>query len=277
MPNIAIMKLSTYHKRVGDDVDWYSHLFDYQDTDILYVSKIFTFKPDIQYLPLKAKIIKGGTGYDIKIKLPKEIDEITDFDYNLYPECDYSVVFTTRGCIRKCKFCVVPQKEGSIHPVKIPNLNPRSKYIKILDNNFFAYKGWRENLEILKSFNLPLDFNQGIDLRILTEEQCKVLQNSKIKCIHCAWDNYKDKNIIIPKLEMLCKYVKPYKITCYVLVGFNSTPEEDLHRVETKRSLNVNPFVMPFNKSDPYQKNFARWVNHKAIFKSCTWEEYQKT
>ena len=92
--------------------------------------------------------------------------------------------------------------------------------------------------------------------------------------LHCAWDNPKED--LRGKIKELCKYVKPYKITVYVLIGYWSTPEEDLWRVEELRKLKVNPFVMPFNKKDKYQRAFVRWVNHKAIFKSVEWENYKK-
>lgn len=274
MPNIAIMKLSTYYKQKGDDVDWYNHLFDYQDTDILYISKIFNFTPDIIYIPLKAKIIKGGTGYDIKSKLPKDVEEITDLDYSLYPNCDYSMQFYSRGCIRNCGFCVVREKEGYIYPTKPYKLNPNGKHIEVLDNNFFASPKWREAVEDLKQIGQPINFH-GIDVRLLDKEQCQALNELKLyKQIHIAWDFPKIN--LKPKIKEITKYIKPYKLMCYVLIGFNSTPEEDLYRVETLRNLNVDPFVMPYNKRDPYQKDFARWVNHKAIFKSIPWQDYKK-
>ncbi|AXF52124.1 MAG: putative radical SAM domain protein [Podoviridae sp. ctcf755] len=284
IPNFALMKISSFHKKKGDDVGWYEHLFDYDDTDILYISKIFKFSKDVQYLPINAKIIKGGTGYDIQNKLPEEIENILDLDYSLYPKCNYSILFMSRGCIRNCKFCVVPKKEGKIKQVIPVNLNPNGKWIMLLDNNFFACKEWRENIGILKQYNQPVDFNQGIDLRILDEEQCKALATLKIKSIHCAWDNYKDKEIILPKLEMLCKYVKPYKITCYVLVGYESKyiTDQDLERVLVLDKMGIDPFAMGYiNFDDPqYQKSqevkdFCRWVNMKACFKSCTFEEYK--
>lgn len=283
IPNYALMKISTFYKKQGHDVDWYNPLFDYNDTDLLYISKVFTFTKDFNYYPLNAKIIKGGTGYDYTIKLPNEIENITDLDYSLYPNCDYSIIFTTRGCVRKCPFCIVPKKEGLIHNVNVAKLNPNGKYIKLLDNNFFANKTWRENIKILKAYNQPIDFNTGIDLRLLTEEQCKALSELKIKVIHCAWDNYKDKDLILPKLKMLCRYVKPYKITVYVLVGFENKEivETDIERVMTLKSFGVNPFAMGYiNFDDPKHKksksviDFCRWVNHKAIFKKITWEEY---
>ena len=138
---------------------------------------------------------------------------------------------------------------------------------------------------MLKSYNQPVDFNQGIDLRLLNEEQCKALSELKIKGIHCAWDNYEDKDIILPKIKLLIKYIKPYKITTYVLVGFKNKEiiDEDIERVLTLKELGVNPFAMGYidyndknwQKSKSV-KDFCRWVNHKAIFKSCTFEEYKK-
>lgn len=285
IPNLAIMKIYSYHKAIGDDVDWYNPLFDMFDTDILYHSKIFTFSPQYQYYPLNSKIIKGGTGFDIKSKLPDEIEDIIDLDYSLYPDCDYSIQFLSRGCIRNCSFCLVRQKEGIIHQVKPLIINKKGKYIMLLDNNFFACKQWRENIEILKSYNQPIDFNQGIDLRILTEEMASELSKLKIKVIHCAWDNYKDKDIVLKGLNTLTKYIKPYKITCYVLVGFkhDHIVDEDLERVMTLKEMGINPFAMGYidfnnkNCNKPKEiKDFCRWVNMKACFKSCTWDEYTR-
>lgn len=286
-PNLAIMKISSYYKSKGDDVKWYDHNNDFLDTDILYISKIFNFTDEPAELPINnCKIYRGGTGYDIKGKLPDEIENITQLDWSLYPDCDYSIIFTTRGCIRKCKFCIVNEKEGLIHNIPLTSLNPNGKHIKILDNNFFANPSWRENLKMLKQFNQPLEFNAGIDLRILTKEQCEELAKCKIKSIHCAWDNYKDKEYILPKLKMLTEYVKPYKILCYVLVGFENKEivETDIERVETIWSLGVYPFVMGYInyndrkwKRSRSVKDFARWCNNRYIFKKVKWEEYKKS
>lgn len=285
IPNYALMKISTFHKIKGDDVDWYNPIFDYEDTDIIYISKIFTFTNDYIYLPKKAKIIKGGTGYNYNTKLPEEIEKIKDLDYSLYPNHNYSIIFTARGCIRECPFCIVSKKEGKLKDIEIANLNPNGKYIMILDNNFFASNNWKQKINILKKINQPIDFNTGIDLRILTEEQCKELKKLKIKNIHCAWDNYKDKDIIIPKLKMLTKYIKPYKITCYVLIGYENKElcNQDIERVNKIWEIGVYPFVMvymdfnnPNYKKSKSCKDFARWCNNRYIFKSCKWEEYNK-
>lgn len=283
IPNIAIMKISRYHKQQGDDVKWYQPLFDMYDTDILYHSKIFTFSDDYNYYPVNAEILKGGTGFDITSKLPPEIEEITDLDYSLYPDCDYSLQFLTRGCVRNCGFCVVRQKEGYIHEVEPLKLNPNGKYIKLLDNNFFSYEKWRERLEILKSYKQPVDFNQGIDVRTLKEEQAAALKDVKIKTIHCAFDNYKDKKAVMRGLERLTKYIKPYKITCYVLVGYESDhiTDQDVERTEILRGLGITPFAMGYRDlNDPNYKikkeikDFCRYVNRKEIFNTTTWENY---
>jgi len=108
MPNIAIMKISTFYKRLGADVGWYDPMFD-ADTDILYESQLFDFTEQYGYYP-NCQIFKGGTGLDIAGKLAPEIDAITDLDYALYPDCDYSMQFYSRGCVRNCPFCVVRQK-----------------------------------------------------------------------------------------------------------------------------------------------------------------------
>lgn len=285
IPNLAIMKISTFYKTNGHDVDWYNPLFDSEDTDVLYESKIFTFTPDYKYYPLNAEIIRGGTGIDIESKLPDEIENIKELDYSLYSNCDYSIMFMSRGCIRNCKFCVVRKKEGYIRRVDPPNLNPQGKYILLMDNNFFACKEWRSNIALLRSYNQPIDFNQGIDLRILTEEMAQELGKTKIKVIHCAWDNYEDKETVLKGINLLSKYVKPRKITCYVLVGFKQRTiiAEDIERVMTLSQLGVNPFAMGYmnfddknyKKSDEVKK-FCRWVNMKSVFKSCTWNEYMK-
>ena len=275
MPNIAIMKISTYHKQLGDDVDWYNPLFDCNDTDILYHSQLFCFTPPYDHYPVNAKIIKGGTGIDIKSHLPKEIDDILDLDYSLYPDCDYSMQFYSRGCIRKCPFCVVHDKEGYIQSVKPMSLNCKGTHIEILDNNFFANPNWKSAIEDLLKIGQPVNFH-GVDARLLTKEHCDYLNKLKLyKTIKIAWDF--PKMDLRPQLKQIIQWIKPYKLMCYVLIGYDSTPEEDLYRVEELRKLKIDPFVMPFDKTDSYQKSFARWVNDKAIFRKVKWEDYGKT
>ena len=270
MPNIALMKISAYHKAKGHDVDWYNPMIDVPD--LILASKIFNFTPDYDYFLHDCEVIKGGSGYDIKSRLPQEIEQSTKLDYRLYPNADYSIQFFSRGCVRKCPFCIVKDKEGAIHTVEPMELNPNGKHIEIFDNNFFANPDWREAIKIIKSYKQPVNFH-GVDLRIMDEEQAYALNSLKhYKQIHVAWDNPKDD--LVPKLKEMIKHIKPYKIMCYVLIGYWSTHEQDIYRVEKLRELKIDPFVMPYDKSDDYQRKFARWVNHKAIFKSVAWKDY---
>ena len=273
MPNVAIMQIAAYHKQQGHNVGWYNPLFDHNDTDILYESQLFNFTDPYLYYPENAKIIKGGTGIDITKQLPPEIEDIRDLDYSLYPDCNYSMQFYSRGCIRNCPFCVVRKKEGFIKSVKPYNLNPNGKHIEILDNNFFANPNWREAVQDILNTGQKINLH-GVDVRLIDEEQADALNTLKhTGTIHIAWDF--PKMDLRPQLENVTKWIKPYKLMCYVLIGYNSTPDEDLYRVETLRELGIAPFVMPYNKFDKYQKRFARWVNHKAIFKSVKWEDYK--
>ncbi len=268
-PNLALMKISSYHKRNGDSVEM-ATLGHY---DKLYVSKLFDFSDlNLNTLVTADETIIGGSGYDLNINLPPEI-EICDPDYSIYPMYDFSLQFYSRGCIRNCSFCIVRQKEGYIKAVKPMALNPNGNRIEVLDNNFFANPEWMFAVNDLIRTKQTVNLH-GVDVRLMNEEQAYWLNKLKHhKQIHIAWDF---PNLdLTPKIKEMTKYIKPYKIMCYVLIGYNSTPEQDLYRVEKLRELGVDPFVMPYNKSDKYQKKFARWVNHKAIFKTVKWSEYK--
>lgn len=268
-PNLALMKISSYHKRNGDSVEM-ATLGNY---DKLYVSKLFNFSDlNLNTLITADETIIGGSGYDLNINLPPEI-EICDPDYSIYPMYDFSLQFYSRGCIRNCSFCIVRQKEGYIKAVKPMALNPNGNRIEVLDNNFFANPEWMFAVNDLIRTKQTVNLH-GVDVRLMNEEQAYWLNKLKHhKQIHIAWDF---PNLdLTPKIKEMTKYIKPYKIMCYVLIGYNSTPEQDLYRVEKLRELGVDPFVMPYNKSDKYQKKFARWVNHKAIFKTVKWSEYK--
>jgi len=267
--NVAMMKVSQYHKQKGDTVEIYNP-FQQKDYDKIYAFSIFDFT-DKSYVT--KKMICGGTGFDISVMLPEEIDNC-NYDYSIFPQCDYSMIWFSKGCIRNCGWCVVRRKEGLIQSVIPKNLNPKGQHIKVMDNNFFANPKWREAIKQLQEWKQPVDF-QGVDVRLLDEEKCKALNLLKhYKQIHIAWDD--PEQDLIPKLKEIIKWIKPYKLMCYVLIGYNSTEEQDLHRIESLRSLKIDPFVMPFNKQCRYQKDFARWVNHKAIFRKVAWKDYKK-
>ena len=266
--NSAMMKISHWHKSQGDTVEWYLEMGEY---DVVYMSKIFDFSPMPQY-PIK-NLISGGTGYDYKIKLPPEI-EASDYDYSIYPAHKYSIAYYSKGCVRSCGFCIVPKSEGDILSVKPKNLNPNGTWLYVMDNNFFSNPEWKSAVKHIKSTKLPVRFD-GIDIRLLTEEMAYELNSIKLKgYVHIAWDYPKDR--VDLEIERVLSYgtVKAYKFLCYVLVGNKTTEDDDMYRIERLRELGVDPYVMPMNKKDPYQKRVARWVNHKAIFKSVKWKDY---
>lgn len=150
--NYAMMKVSQYYKDNGWNVELYHPLFE-NVYDKIYTFSLFDFTPK-KYIPKNS--VCGGTGFDLTTKLPKEIEE-SDLDYSICPDCDYSIVYFSRGCIRNCPFCVVRQKEGYIHSVEPNNLNPKGKYIQVQDNNFFANRERESNgiLTRLESTSRP--------------------------------------------------------------------------------------------------------------------------
>ena len=121
---------------------------------------------------------------------------------------------------------------------------------------------------------MPVDF-QGVDVRIMTDEMADALSGFRHKNqIHIAWDMMNDEKQVLSGIDVLLSYVKPYRVMCYVLVGFDTTPDQDLYRIEKLRGLGIDPFVMKYRQND-YTKKVARWCNHKAIFKSVSFDEYR--
>ena len=275
-PNFALMKIAAYHKAKGDVVEWVNHFETY---DKVYKSKIFTFSKDNDTVINATEIVKGGTGYDLTKRLPEEIENTNLLDYSIYPMCNFSLQFLSRGCIRSCDFCLVKSKEGDIKTVDPAMLNPNGEWVEVLDNNFFANPNWRNAIEYLHATGQKINLH-GVDIRIMNEEQANALNTLKLKNrIHIAWDN---PNIdLTDKLKEVIKYIKPYKLRCYVLVGFNSTIEQDLFRLETLKQLGIAPFVMPYRnyntntKLSQYVKDLAHWANRMPLFKSCEFKDFK--
>lgn len=274
-PNLALMKLSSWHKAHGDNAEW---VFPFAKYDRIYKSKIFTFTKDDEVIYNAAEVIRGGTGYDVKSKLPDNVERWKGLDYSLYPQYKFSIQFYSRGCIRHCPFCLVHDKEGAIHPVEPMELNPQGEWIEVLDNNFFANPEWRNAVEDLEKVKQPIKFH-GVDVRIMEEEQAYWLNRLPLKTnVHIAWDL--PQIDLTDNLKAMLKHIKPYKITCYVLVGFNSTPEQDLQRLRTLKTLDILPFVQPYRdfenkrKPTPYEQDLARWANRAWLFKSCDFMDF---
>ena len=274
IPNLALMKLSACWKNKGASVDLISPLFARADNyDLILASKVFNDTP-VPILPEGCDI--GGTGVDLITTLSDEAEHIYP-DYDLY-NCGYAIGFTSRGCNRKCSFCVVPQKEGKWKAVaEIHEFWRGQDRIMLLDNSMNTDEShFVLTLEHLERAGVAVDFSQGLDIRYLTDYQALCLKRIRLwKQIHFAWDSMGIEKLVRRGIGILEKHKLKYRSMFYVLIGCDTTPEEDLYRVETLRGLGVDPFVMPFNRSESYQREFARWVNHKAIFKSVDWEDYR--
>ena len=270
-PNYALMKISAWHKAQGDSVEWWNPLMTY---DRVYSSKVFTFTPENPYLP--ENTIKGGTGYGLYNELPPEIDSIFP-DYSIYPNCDYAIGFLSRGCIRNCPWCVVPKKEGKIRPYRTWKdiKRPDSNKIVFMDNNVLACRPAVDELwdMALCGEDIHIDFNQGVDARLITPEIADVFSRLKwIRFIRMSADTDAMLGTVLKAVDLLGKFgVKPYRIFVYVLVQDIESAER---RAIALRDAGVEVFAQPYrdftsNKEpDENLKRLARWVNHKAIFKT---------
>lgn len=306
-PNLALMKISAWHKAKGDDVTWYEplrHGFPNPPLDKVYMSKVFSdeYTQDYQYFVNANEIVKGGSGYCISLVDGKEIfDKSKDIELpyeieNMYP--DYSIYydklpevkntaygFLTRGCPRGCNFCHVANKEGSCS-VKVADLNmfwKGQKNIVLLDPNITASRWWKELFQQLIDSKAWIDFSQGLDIRLMTEEKAEMLSRMKIKQVHFAWDRYADKDIVVPKFEMFKRITQwdKRKLAVYALTNFDTTHEQDLERIYTLRELGYWPYVMIYNKENlpkgHITRKLQRWVNMRAVFEKVdNFEDYQK-
>jgi len=281
IPNLALMKISAYHKAQGHSVEMYSPLFIDQ-YDKIYASKIFAFSDGAGLIPERMEI--GGTGWDMYKVLPDDIEVMTP-DYSIY-QYPHNIGFTMRGCRLKCSFCVVPKKEGGPKPCNTIDeiwTQRDSDFIVLLDNDFFGNPEWPDRIAELNKYKLKVNFNQGLNIRNLKPEQAEALASVNFrnlhntgKQVHFAWDDPRHEKLIHKGIQRCVDVgIKPRQMAFYVLIGYHSTEEQDLHRVNVLKEYGCDPYAMPFNKDDPYQNKFTRWVNHKAIFKSVEWEEYK--
>ena len=296
-PNIPLMKLSAWHKQQGDSVEWYQPMFS-GHLDRVYMSKVFSFTPDYEYFVDADEIVRGGSGYCIKLvdgkevydsendkSLPDEIEHIYP-DYSIYEITDTAYGFMSRGCPRKCDFCHVKDKPADgIHTHKVADLSEfwnGQKYIELCDPNTLACCEWKDILQQLIDSKATVNFNQGVDIRLMTEEKAEMICKVKTDTIHFAWDRYKDGSIIKPKLKQFAEISgwKNHKAQVYVLCNFDSTMEENLERIYFIRSLGMNPYVMLYGKENIPKghelRHLQRWCNNRFIFWACkTFEEYK--
>lgn len=311
-PNLASMKISGYHKGKKDNVTLLLTYEDLNKYDLIYISKVFT-DTDISKEVLKLPNIKyGGTGffYDKAPNLPEEIEHHMP-DYHLYDEwvkiqlnngkkrkkfeyyLDYSLGFTTRGCFRKCSFCV-NQKYNHVfaHSPLKEFFDPSRKYICLLDDNILGYSNWEDIIIQLKNTNKQFQYKQGMDLRIMTDEKAKILCKSKYRSDYIfAFDDIKDKDIIEEKLKLWKKYniTKGQNTKLYVFCGYDRNNKynqnfwkQDIidlfERIKILMKYNCKPYIMRYNKyqESPYRGiyiNIAQWCNQPQFLSKLSYRE----
>ena len=288
-PNLALMKISAWHKSQGDDVKWW---WGWERYDRVYMSKVFSFSEDIPTPVNTDEVIRGGTGYCISLNqngievfdktknndLPAEVERSFP-DYSIYPQYDFAVAMTSRGCPRGCSFCHVGSKEGrcSVKVADVFDFWNGQKRIEVLDPNITACKEKRDLFRQYRETGAQIVFNQGLDIRLLNDDDIADINAMRIKDLHFAWDNPKD------NLEGNFKYFadsfrrKSNIGMVYVLTNFNSTMEENLYRIYTLRDLGYDPYVMVYDKPNAPKeiRKLQRWCNNKFIFKKCNkFEDY---
>lgn len=281
-PNYALMKISAWHKAAGDTVEWWNPLYKY---DRVYSSKVFDFTPDDPYLP--DNVIRGGTGYrDLPLsqELPPGIDAMFP-DYSIYPDCDYAIGYLTRGCIRNCRWCIVPKKEGKIRPYRTWKelIRPDTDKLVLIDNNILACEYGISQLESMIGSGYHIDLNQGMDARLVDNRIAEILSRLNwIRFIRFSCDQKSQIEPIRRTVELLGKYgVKPYRIFIYLLVTKNIQDASD--RVEAlKKYKGINLYaqaernerlgIMP----NAAQLEFQQRYIYGGCYRSETWDEYCK-
>lgn len=292
-PNLPLMKISAFHKREGDSVEWYRGILS-DHMHRVYMSKVFSFTPDYEWAIDADEIVKGGSGYAIALEdgkevyhkerdsdLPDEVEHIYP-DYSIYGIEDEAYGFTTRGCPRGCSFCHVVAKEGKCSR-KVANVDEfwkGQKNIILNDPNILACPEHKDLLVQLADTKATVEFNQGLDIRLINNDNLELLQRVKLNHIHFAFDRWQDKDIIEPRLRAF-KEATGYdrsrgKVMIYILVNYDTTIEQDIYRIQLCRELNFAPYPMIYDKEhcDPIYRKLQRWCNNFIFWRCPTFEEY---
>lgn len=293
LANLALMRISAYHKARGDEV-FFSRQFEpgilEPEYDLVYGSAIFKFS-DKRIARFKAAFpdaVLGGTGTYSVVQVEDVCPGPEKYDYDIYPDFEGSLGFTQRGCRLSCKFCVVPEKEGKPRSVNsiydIWRGEGYPKHIHLLDNDFFGQELWKDRVKEIIEGGFKVCFNQGINTRLITEESAAALatlpyydDQFKVKRLYTAWDNLKDFKIFMRGIDLLQNAgVEPKNILAYMLVGYakNETMEEIQWRFEQMKARRIFAFPMVYDRTRPELRAFARWAI-RGIHNVCSFAEYR--
>jgi len=267
--NLALMKLSAYHKACGDEVLLNMPIIpaDYRYASVLFDKNKTKFVAD-EY---------GGPAFN-----GNNINVYFKPDYDLYPHNDFSLGYTFRGCYRKCSFCKVPKMERDFKHYSIWDFHdPKFKKICLLNNNTFFDGRWRETFKEIWEADLTVIDENGYDLRLLDDEKAEVLHKTKWATpLHFAWDNINDESEIIRGLKLLEKHkLRSTSNGVYVLIGYNTTEDEDLHRCQIVVDYGLAPYPMPYKQTKQLMR-FKRFINlhYYRKYKTITeaWQDYSR-
>jgi len=303
LPNLALMKLSHWHKAKGDTVVFKESInrdFFEPQYDLVYGSAIFveTQKKAELFKKQFPGAVIGGTGYDMTLKVEDIIGcgeyEYENYDYSIYPRFSHSIGFTQRGCRLRCSFCVVPRKEGKntvVNSIYDIWREGTEKKIHLLDNDFFGQKDWEKRSDEIIEGKFKVCFNQGINVRLIHKEgaaklvQMKYMDDQfKKRRIYTAWDNRRDENIFMKGIGiMLDAGVRPRHIMVYMLCGYWSWEkwEDILYRCQTMKDMGLMPYPMVYSQPDGNGlnkrrlKQFQRYVV-KGYYRFVEWKDYMK-
>lgn len=270
IPNLALKKVEKYFKDNGDEVIWNQELFA-TIADQIFISCVFDWnKNKAREFEIYENVMIGGSGYDLSKTLPIEIEKIK-------PKINLG--FTTRGCIRKCPFCIVPLKEGMIRiEGDIYDLwDRKSRQVMLLDNNILALpEHFKLIASQLRKENLRVDFNQGLDHRLLTDEITKeLLSLSHIREIRFAFDDISYKPTVLRALKLLKLHgLKDWGSRWYIYIGEKDTFDTVFERINILRKHKQAVYVMRdktiYNK--PWIMALANYGNTIGLFKKTDFE-----
>lgn len=267
LPNIALMRVAAHHRKIGDSVELrrgrvYRTLEDQDDDLLVYGSLIFEkTRPVAEALRREfPQAVLGGTGWSVEGSLEEVLVTTLEQDYTLYPEFRHSIGFSQRGCRLKCKFCVVPRKEGEISTERsiyeIWRGDPWPREVILLDNDFFGASGWRERICEIREGRFKVCFSQGINARFLDDETAAAIASVNYQ------NNAFTEKRLFDGLESLKRAgVRPDDIMVYMLIGYwpGETHEERDYRRQKLREFGCRPYPMPFVRT-PELVGYQRWV-----------------